>query len=343
MLVVFVVFAASSPSGGGIGTSKVVVGLRSMLSARERRPLKADGFVNSTSTIPGSSSSVKLTSSEFEVDLDDLDEDEHDARRSRPEEVTVHFLMSFLQFVLNLCLLQDEGNREVRPRVERLKATIRVAGYDISAEDDGGICMMDRQPDGWRMVKPYLALVEAKRAFKYLDFDEWTGQPKPVVSNETLAQYLGEAVMIWRANRTHLHQDVFLLAATNTFLRVIYFKFGSHYNEYVDATSKEAQTILVDDENKDTFIYMNSTKWFNLQTSGGRKSALCHILAIIRWHDNPYTISLPAIQDCSDRDPEADYNGPEVDHSDEAISSGDDDDLPPIEDHSDQDTNMDGF
>ena len=48
---------------------------------------------------------MNLTLSEFKVDLDDLDEDEYDARRSNPEEVTVHFLMSFLQFALNLCLL----------------------------------------------------------------------------------------------------------------------------------------------------------------------------------------------------------------------------------------------
>lgn len=52
---------------------------------------------------------MNLTSSEFEVGLDDLDEDEYDARRSKPEEVTVHFLMSFFQFALNLCLLQDDG------------------------------------------------------------------------------------------------------------------------------------------------------------------------------------------------------------------------------------------
>lgn len=174
---------------------------------RERRPLKADGFVNSTSAIPGSSPSMKLSSSEFEVDLDDLDEDEHDARRSKPEEVTVHFLMSFLQFALNLCLLQDEGDHEVRPRVERIKATIHIAGHDISAEDDGGICSMYRDTDGWRMIKPYLALIEAKRAFKYLDFDERTGKPKPVVSNETLAQYLAEAVISWRANRGELGQE----------------------------------------------------------------------------------------------------------------------------------------
>lgn len=53
----------------------------------------------------------------------------------------------------------------------------------------------------------YLALIEAKRAFKYIYFDEWTGEHKPVVSNETLAQYLGEAVRSWRANREFLGQE----------------------------------------------------------------------------------------------------------------------------------------
>lgn len=42
----------------------------------------------------------------------------------------------------------------------------------------------------------YLALIEAKRAFKYIHFDEWIGEHKLVVSNETLAQYLGEAVIL---------------------------------------------------------------------------------------------------------------------------------------------------
>ncbi|KAF9243594.1 hypothetical protein DTO013E5_7100 [Penicillium roqueforti] len=57
---------------------------------------------------------------------------------------------------------------------------------------------------------------------------------------------------------------VFLLAATNTFLRVIHFKFGSHYGEYVNTESEGTQKILVDNENKDTFIYIHSTKWFDL-------------------------------------------------------------------------------
>lgn len=45
------------------------------------------------------------------------------------------------------------------------------------------------------MGHPYVALLEAKKAFKQRWFVNQTEQRKPIVSNETLAQYLGEAVV----------------------------------------------------------------------------------------------------------------------------------------------------
>jgi hypothetical protein len=141
--------------------------------------------------------------------MGEIDEDEHEARRSKPEEVTVHLITCFLQYALNLCLIQaPEGATEVRPRVERRRAEIDVTGMNnVTTEDDGGICQMGRLAHRWTMVHPYLALLEAKRAFKYIYFDEWTGDYKPVISNETLAQYLGEAVVTWKANRELLHEE----------------------------------------------------------------------------------------------------------------------------------------
>lgn len=68
-------------------------------------------------------------------------------------------------------------------------------------------------------------------------------------------------------------------------MRFIHFKFGSHYGEYLDAPTEAIQRAVVDDPDKDTFVYMHCTKWFSLQSPRGRESALCHILALIRWHD----------------------------------------------------------
>lgn len=176
-------------------------------SQRERRPVEREGYVNSTDLIPASSSPTQPSSSEYEVNMSDMDEDEHDGRRGQPEEVTVHLVGAFIQYALNLCLMQTTaGGMEVRLRVERKRSTISVAGRDnITAEDDGGICSMELDPGGWVIDNPYLALLEAKRSFKHIHIDE-RGNISPLMSNETVAQYLGEAVITWKANQDSLGQ-----------------------------------------------------------------------------------------------------------------------------------------
>ncbi|KAJ5737758.1 uncharacterized protein N7483_002883 [Penicillium malachiteum] len=180
--------------------------------SRDRQPPKNDGFVNSSFAIIGSSSPVVSSASEFEMDLDDVDEDEHDARRIKPEEITVQFVMAFLQFALSLCLLQknleQRGMIEIQARIDRRTSTTNISKglSDVSAEDDGGICKVCFQGDGWAMIEPYLALLEAKRAFQYIKFDERTGHNTLLMSNAVLAQYLGEAVIAWKERHKSLGQ-----------------------------------------------------------------------------------------------------------------------------------------
>ena len=75
------------------------------------------------------------------------------------------------------------------------------------------------------------------------------------------------------------------IAAANTFLRFMHFRFGSHYAEYIDTIDETVQKTLINDSGKDTFVRMQSSKWFNLQAGDGRRMALCHVLALLRWHD----------------------------------------------------------
>lgn len=173
---------------------------------RERKQVWREGYINSANAIPGSSSPTGPSSSEFEGDTNEVDEDEHDGRRSKPEEVTVYLVSCFFQYALNLCLLQHSGgliaDSEVRPRVERRTTKAYIAGdVSIIAEDDGGICQMRRRGLGWEMQHPYLALLEAKKAFRHIHFDEKTGKDVPVVSNENLAQCFGEALIAWKGNQ----------------------------------------------------------------------------------------------------------------------------------------------
>ncbi|KAK0736568.1 hypothetical protein B0T21DRAFT_367191 [Apiosordaria backusii] len=256
---------------------------------RERKQVHREGYINSASAIPGSSSPIQHSSSEFEADMDDLDEDVHEERRTKPEEVTVHLVTSFLQYALSLCLLPHASvasKTEVRPRVERKKTTVYISNnVPVTAEDDGGVCLMRQTELGWKVNNPYLALLEAKRAFRYIRFEETTGSYIPCVSNEHLAQYLGEAVITWKGNQEYLGNDVFLIAATNIFIRFIHFAFGRDYMEYLDAVDERTQIDLANNDDKDAFVYMHSTGWFDLQTQEGRRIALCHILALLRWHN----------------------------------------------------------
>lgn len=66
---------------------------------------------------------------------------------------------------------------------------------------------MRRRPLGWLMGHPDLALLEAKRAFQSVHVDKVTGVIKPIVSNETMAQCFGEALITWKANRQRLRQE----------------------------------------------------------------------------------------------------------------------------------------
>lgn len=66
----------------------------------------------------------------------------------------------------------------------------------------------------------------------------------------------------------------------------MHYTFGSHYEEYLDCDDEQAQRDLIKDVNRDTFVHMRSTKWFNLQSSEGRQLILCHLMALLRWHDD---------------------------------------------------------
>lgn len=179
---------------------------------RERRPVEREGFVNSYTAIQGSSP-ISSSPSEFELSvpsIDGLGEDEHEALRNKPEDITVHLVGCFLQCTLSLCLIQDpNGNSEIRPRMDRRRETAHISGTNaVAAEDDGGICKVDKAVVGWETSHPYLALLEAKKAFKSIIFDELAGHNEPIVPHDTLAQCLGEAVIAWKANRALLKEEL---------------------------------------------------------------------------------------------------------------------------------------
>jgi len=105
--------------------------------------------------------------------------------------------MTFLKAALNICLVQHHpgtaARQEIRARVGRARCTTKVAQlYSITAEDDGGIYRASRtHSSGWKMSHPFLAILEAKRAFERVEFDTTANNFTHLISNDTPAHILG--------------------------------------------------------------------------------------------------------------------------------------------------------
>jgi len=103
----------------------------------------------------------------------------------------------------------------------------------------------------------------------------------------------------------------------------VLFEFGRDYMEYLDAKTEAAQRELISDVQKEVFVYMHASSWFNLQSPEGRQMALCHVLALVRWHDAPEG-GVKDNRDQSSKDEEQDYNndGSHMENEEEHNSDG---------------------
>lgn len=159
------------------------------------------------SSSPAPSSSARSVSSEeADISADIIDEDENEARQGKPEEVTVNLVTAFLEHILYACFRQGHNAQtldaqEIQVQVERKTSKAAITGKRFTAQDDRGIYkakLVNRGTD-WKVIDDFLAILKAKRAFQSIDDSQRSGTT-PVVSNETLAQYLAEAVITWKAN-----------------------------------------------------------------------------------------------------------------------------------------------
>jgi hypothetical protein len=76
-----------------------------------------------------------------------------------------------------------------------------------------------------------------------------------------------------------------MIAAAKNYIRFVHFHFGSDYKRYIETKGVETQKELIQDGSLDTCVHMQCTKWFDLTLVEGRRGALCHVLALLRWHD----------------------------------------------------------
>jgi hypothetical protein len=101
----------------------------------------------------------------------EADEDEH-IDRAKPEILTANLAAAFIRYVLNFCAGQDPKSKMLAEFQEQPNQDKRNLGrLKIDATDDGGIWKVMNQEHGkgpWMPVTK-LALIEAKREFKFID------------------------------------------------------------------------------------------------------------------------------------------------------------------------------
>jgi hypothetical protein len=81
-----------------------------------------------------------------------------------------------------------------------------------------------------------------------------------------------------------------------------------------------SQKEVTSNKEKDTFVYMQNTKWFNLQLCEGRRIVLCHILSLLRLHETDICRQADIMEDS---DQSSSYFGESGEEGDPA-SGGDD-------------------
>lgn len=75
--------------------------------------------------------------------MNTVDGDGNKARRSKQAEVTVSFIKAFLEYTLPFCLFHRPNEHgKVQVRIGRTTSQAAIAGNDITAQDDRGICKM---------------------------------------------------------------------------------------------------------------------------------------------------------------------------------------------------------
>lgn len=112
-------------------------------------------------------------------------------------------------------------------------------------------------------------------------------------------------MLVHAAADVSLASSVFLIAATNTFVRFLHFTFGRDYLDYLDAPSVDEQKALAQDPNKDVTVCMHSTKWLNLQSRDARRDALCHVIALVAWYERD-------VGDAAELSDDSSYQGSEM-------------------------------
>ncbi|KJZ69568.1 hypothetical protein HIM_11030 [Hirsutella minnesotensis 3608] len=178
------------------------------------------------------------------------------------EDATVRLAGCFIRCVLNYGQRRDQANPFLYFRDERQTYSF-AENLRIHAVDDGGIQFINM--DGNRQ---HVAMLEGKRTFaKVID-------GIPIVSDELLAQMVGEALAVRCAEVLAVSTTDFVtILAASHFIKIFHFHISNDFH-------RSYQELLAD---TDGYLHVYSTVWFDIRNGRHREDVVAHIFALMAW------------------------------------------------------------
>lgn len=162
------------------------------------------------------------------------------------EDYTVRLAFCILRHILYHCQKPDSSYVEVR---ERQRASVSINGREVTAIDDGGLCLTS---PGRNKTRKSIVLLEAKRRLE-------VSQDRVVVSDSVLGQMLCEAIAA-RASGQEKWNDVFIINATSYYMCFFHFEISDTQLREITRAERPVNPIKV-----------NATRWLNVKDARQRQ------------------------------------------------------------------------
>ncbi|KAF5974424.1 Purine-cytosine permease FCY22 [Fusarium bulbicola] len=158
---------------------------------RARRNTAKESFVNSSAIQINSSSPAMEQSSQGSSSIGFVDQDSH-STSVLLEDQTVRLAVCIIRHIVLFSRPQDNPPPEhvvqVRDTKSMLRARTSIYDREVTAIDDGGLYLRDNEIGSTQVLKPHVALIEAKRQFQRIE------NGRPIISDPCLAQMTCEAL-----------------------------------------------------------------------------------------------------------------------------------------------------
>ncbi|KJZ70522.1 hypothetical protein HIM_10066 [Hirsutella minnesotensis 3608] len=240
---------------------------------RERVPVNLYGNPVSSSSIQiGSSSPTRPESASTESSIGFVQEL---ASPVLPvEDLTVRLASRFIRCVVNYAQDIWEPFPCIYFRDQRRLSSFRTLDGQkvVRAIDDGGLLL----DDGEEAVQ--IAGLEGKRYFRSFAQDG-----VPTVSDQTLAQIVGQALAVGRTGEVIVAKDIISILVIRHYIKFIHVTISDEYlNTYekLDLAAWGSTTA--------PYLTLDSTDWFDIGMADHRKEIISHILAIMNWANANY-------------------------------------------------------